>query len=265
MTAKKKISKNRFVISLSLVVGLVIILVGSYQLSRQKVETVIPQELSDDNEPQVAKNSVLKQLWEDKKIKVPFKPLKTPLPYFKKFNIDKVLSVKKPVYQTKNIKIKYEIREKNYNLNNNDKFLMVLVIENLSSSHLAYKVDVKTKDTTRCISEKSIKLHNFLLKPKQKVERIEGCTFSRASTLKLLSIQAIKLPKAAFITLSRIKIPLGVASKYRKWHKNIPSILDDCLIFKNRNEYEQKVKKDKGFWYKLMDFYARNDCKTENY
>ncbi|MGM0597141.1 MAG: hypothetical protein ACQES9_08895 [Myxococcota bacterium] len=265
MTVKKNLSNNRLLILLSLVAGLVIILAGSYKLSRQKVESAILQDSSVDNETQAVKSSALKELWKNKKIKAPFKPLKTPLPYFKNFKINKMLSVKNPVYQTKNIKVKLEIRDKNYNLNNNDKFLMVLVIENLTSSHLAYKVKVKTKDTTSCISKKSIKLHTFLLKPKQKAERIEGCTFTRTSTVKLLSIQVIKLPKAAFITLSRIKIPLGVASKYRKWHKNIPSILDDCLFFKNIKEYEQKVKKDKGFWYKLMDFYARHDCKTENY
>jgi hypothetical protein len=252
-----------FIVSLIAVAG---IFAASYTFANKKVLSDVKEILPEENIKKVDNNKIdkfssIKSLWEKHSIKIPLKPLFKPIKFYEKVKNFK-LTYNKSV-KTKYLEFILKVREKTHSMGNNDTHGVYLKINNLTKKYLSYRVITKnSKMFVVCQSGRTPAYHSFLIEPSQKIERFEGCTFTKKIKLEIELIQILELPKAGFINLERLSQPLGLPVRLRSGHRSSKGILPGCIMA-GVDQIEVKIKNTPRSWIHIMTFLAQHDCAVD--
>ena len=269
MARNSLIAQYKYFLIPVFVVGLGVAIFGSFQFSKRPVTTSVTtmHTRSEVLAPKIVEKTNIQKLWEKKGLTEDLAPLAKPLKRFSESALPVVLKTKSPTYKNAYVSVTLNISEKNYKMGNNDRFAVTTSIKNLTSGHLAYRVVTeKTPSFVECLSPMGRHMsHGFILKPGEEVERFEGCAFSPKISLKIPTVQVMVLPPAAFVTLARITIPLGLSPRLEKSHRPYKiHKLPPCPIYAEKARFNKEIAKNAVAWFDIMDFFARHDCETDS-
>lgn len=137
---------------------------------------------------------------------------------------------------------------------------LVLKIENLTDSHLAYRISTSPGvGDARCSAKASIGHDAIALRPHETIERTE-CLAPPQARVRVDSVETMVIPELSYYYVSRLYPPqVGYDQRTTRGHE--PPKGSPCKFLP-----EQQIRK--GFadgtlsWQDVIDFYARHRCET---
>ncbi len=247
--------------------GLVLIALGSHILAARHLRPeAVAREIASLTTPDpAAAPTPLEELWRKHKIQIPLDPLREPLPRHDLLSQPIRLDPRSPAWASDVLALELSVVEKTHAMGHRDTHAVLLRIRNVSKTPVAFRVDTdEGKLFVPCQTPRRAQAHQFLLPAGASVERMEGCTaMPDGVDLVVRRVQALSLPEAAVITLSRVLQPLGLSYRMRAQHRTPDAQLLPPCIIPDAETLQRRISENPGAWFDILDFLARHDCATE--
>ena len=136
---------------------------------------------------------------------------------------------------------------------------MVLVIENLTEHHLAYRISTRpTAGTRTCRHKRAIPHDAIAIAPGHRERRSE-CTYERGWGLEILGVEVIELPKLGYYYVSQLRPrDIGLSSRTSGAHRPAAGAPCDLIV---STRVTRALESGELSWRDAVDFYARHDCR----
>jgi hypothetical protein len=141
--------------------------------------------------------------------------------------------------------------------------LIVLSIENLGSSYVAYRVVTRPNVSGTICAGRSILPHNGMVIAPHATERRSECVFRRGMYLHVDRVDAVDLPPLPALYVSRVPpAAVGAEPRLALGHRPaLPRGVAVCNVVASRSVAAGLENGTLG-WRDLIDFYARHRCDT---
>lgn len=137
---------------------------------------------------------------------------------------------------------------------------LILSVQNLTDSHLAYRITTNAGvGDSRCSAKATIGHDAIALRPHQTIERSE-CLASPQARVRVETVETMVIPELSYFYVSRLYPPqIGYDQRTTRGHE--PPKGEPCKFLP-----EQQIRKgltDGSLgWRDVIDFYARHRCET---
>lgn len=182
-----------------------------------------------------------------------------PFPYFEELSAPRALAAGQSV-QTRHLRITLLVRriEGAVEAQSFRADHFVLQIQNLTDSHVAYRVVTRVTQPSRCEAKGLLGQNAVALKPREAVTRSE-CLFHRGERVELTGVEVMELPPLSYFYVSRLR-PELILYEPRTSAGHSPPAGEPCAQTTAWRDIRDGAARSEIAWRDLIDFYARHSC-----
>lgn len=138
--------------------------------------------------------------------------------------------------------------------------LLMLSIENRTSTPLAYRIDTSISKGGRKCAEKTNLSHNAMVVAAGATERRSECGYVKGSKLTLTRVETLALSPLSAAYVSAVP-PIAVVLDARATKGHRPVGVDLCSLMPSQS-LAKAVSDGRTTWRDMVDFYARHRCQS---